>query len=175
MPQLRNARHEKYAQEYARSGNATKAAIHAGYATQNATRLKRNEIVAKRITELTNKIIEKTEKNTIADATERREFLTSVMRGEVLSHGVVGGEAAMVPPTSRERVMATELLAKLEGEFLQTTVTNVFNTLVIERDAEELSMARSALFSPGDARVIDARVVSEPNIVTLETERNLEE
>jgi hypothetical protein len=174
MPRLTRVKYERFAQAYAKSGNASAAMKNAGYAlksARNSTELLRKTEIIERIKELSKEL----EKPSIADAAERREFLTGVMRGEVLSHGVVAGEAQLVPPTSRERVMAAELLSKLEGEFLQTSVTNVFNTLVIERDAEELSLARGALFSAGEARVLDVGVIPEPSIVTLETERNLEE
>jgi phage terminase small subunit len=144
----------------------------AGYAEKsiaNSSQLLRKAEITKRIAELSKEL----EKPTIADAVERREFLTLMMRGDVLSHGVVAGEATMVPPSARERVMAAELLSKLEGEFLQTNVTNVFNTLVIKEDTEELSMALSALRAPGEARVLDAGVQPqedlnlEPEPVTL--------
>jgi phage terminase small subunit len=163
MPRLVRIKYERFAQAIAKGANQGAAMITAGYAkksARNSTELLKKKEIIERIKEISKEL----EKPTIADAVERREFLTLMMRGDVLSHGVVAGEATMVPPSARERVMAAELLSKLEGEFLQTNVTNVFNTLVIKEDTEELSMALSALRAPGEARVLDVGVTPEKDL-----------
>lgn len=115
---------ENFCIEYVRSGNATEAYKKAGYsvkndnvASANARKLLDNHKVQNRIKELMSEI------NTpkIAEATEVLEYLTSVMRGESVSHEIVvegigeGCSAARImekPPSEKERTKAAELLGK---------------------------------------------------------------
>lgn len=63
MPALKNARHEAFAQGLARGLSADEAYQAAGYRANrgNATRLKANESVRKRVDELSQRIAEKAE------------------------------------------------------------------------------------------------------------------
>ena len=115
---------ENFCVEYVRSGNATEAYKQAGYSVKNdnvasaaAQRLLRNVMVKNRIKEL----MEEMRAPKIAEATEVLEYLTSVMRGESVSHEIVvegigeGCSAARImekPPSEKERTKAAELLGK---------------------------------------------------------------
>ncbi len=115
---------ENFCLEYVRSGNATDAYKKAGYSAKNdnvasaaAQRLLRNVMVKNRIKEL----MEEMRAPKIAEATEVLEYLTSVMRGESVSHEIVvegigeGCSAARImekPPSEKERTKAAELLGK---------------------------------------------------------------
>lgn len=62
MPVLKNAKHERFAQELAKGNSASQAYVLAGYSKNdgNAVRLKGNEKIAARIEEILNKAAEKT-------------------------------------------------------------------------------------------------------------------
>lgn len=95
-----------FVREYAKSGNATKAAIAAGYSTRTSyaqgCRLLKNAEVREALASLAAKV----ESVAIADATERRQFWSRVMRGEVDGFD------------SKDRLKASELLGKTAGDFL---------------------------------------------------------
>ena len=112
---------KKFADEYIISGNATEAAIKAGYseryAGQNADKLLKNTNVKAYIDER----MQKLEDKAIAKQDEILRYLTSVMRGESKSAVIVvegtgeGCSDARVvykPPDEKERTKAAELLGK---------------------------------------------------------------
>lgn len=72
MPALKNAKHERFAQELAKGKSASEAYIDAGYIRNdgNACRLKGNEKVAARLTELLSGAAKRTE-ITVASITDR--------------------------------------------------------------------------------------------------------
>ena len=110
-----------FADFYIELGNATQAAIKAGYskkyANTNANKLLQNTTIKKCIEERMKQI----EDERIADAKEVMKYLTSVMRGEskaeaVVVEGIGGGcsEARRIlkHPDEKERLKAAELLGK---------------------------------------------------------------
>ena len=110
-----------FADFYIELGNATQAAIKAGYskkyANTNANKLLQNTTIKKCIEERMKQI----EDERIADAAEVMKYLTSVMRGEskseiVVVEGVGEGcsEARHVikKPDEKERLKAAELIGK---------------------------------------------------------------
>lgn len=108
MPKL-NLRQRKFAAAYARLGNATQAAIEAGYSAKTAGQagerlLKKAEIQAK----LKN-LFEPAQAEAIATAAERQMFFTQIMRGE----GKFAGAEL------RDRMKAAELLGKMQGDFIE--------------------------------------------------------
>ena len=119
---------QRFADEYIVSGNATEAAIKAGYAKraayqQGAENLKKPHIrkyIDKRLEEINNKSIAKQE--------EVLQYLTSVMRGTSQSAVVViegdgdGVSSARLmdkTPDEKERLKAAELLGKRYGAFTE--------------------------------------------------------
>ena len=135
---------KKFADEYLISGNATEAAVNAGYSEKyagaNADKLLKNTkikaYIDARLAEL--------ESQKIASQEEVLQYLTSVMRGESSSAVLVvegtgeGTSAAKLvykPPDERERTKAAELLGKrygtwtervdLQGELAVTFVDDV--------------------------------------------------
>lgn len=113
---------EKFCLEYVRCGNGTEAARLAGYRGSNTVlgavsceNLKKPNITA-RIAELKKQIASEA----IADATERKEFLTRVLRGEV--HDTIidsDGMAIDVPAKIADRIKASDQLNKMDGEYTQ--------------------------------------------------------
>lgn len=102
-----NERQTKFAENYAKHGNATKAYAEAGYESKsiksdeaNAARLIRNDKVASYIKELTDKI----RSQSIADLVEIKEFWTKVIRSD--------------EEETPHRLKAAELIAKTQGAFI---------------------------------------------------------
>lgn len=114
-----SARQELFCLEYIRDGNATQAAIRAGYSPKTAystgQRLLKNVEVHARIDELMADL----QQEKIADAEEVLRYLTSVIRGEATEEVAVGTPIGTEIITKhiggREQVKAAELLAKRYG------------------------------------------------------------
>ena len=114
-----NERQQKFCEFYAKSGNATDAAIQAGYAVKsaggNADKLLKNTKVSNYLAELS----KNTRTDAIATITDIKEFWTKVLESS---------EEEMP-----YRLKASELLVKSEGGFLDkvehsgTTVQRVVN------------------------------------------------
>ena len=115
---------KRFAEEYLVDCNATQAAIRAGYSEKTAyskgERLLKNVEVKNWIDEQ----LAQMQGNTIADAKEVMEYLTSVLRGEsrgtelvIESVGDYMSEAREVEkaPSEKEKLKAAELLAKRYG------------------------------------------------------------
>ena len=115
----RNARQERFCLEYIKIGNATQAAIRAGYSKKyagaNADKLLKNTKVRTRINEL----MAEMRQESIADAEEVLRYLTRVIRGEATEEvavgTVTGPEVVTKRIGGREQVKAAELLAKRYG------------------------------------------------------------
>ena len=113
------ARQELFCLEYIKDGNATQAAIRAGYkpkyAGTNADKLLKNTNIRARIDELMAEV----QQEKIADAEEVLRYLTSVTRGEATEEVAVGTPIGTEIITKhiggREQVKAAELLAKRYG------------------------------------------------------------
>ena len=107
---------QRFVDEYIISGNATQAAIKAGYskkyANTNANKLLQNTTIKAAIDKRNEEI--KSEKT--ADMTEVMEYLTSVMRGEQNeSVATAKGIYNDVPVGAKDRIKAAELIGKRHG------------------------------------------------------------
>ena len=100
-----NARQKAFCEYYVAIGNATDAAIKAGYkekyAGVNADKLLKNTNIQKYIEELQ----EKAKGNRIMTAIERREFLTSMIKDGAVK--------------DTDRLKALDILNKMDGEYTQ--------------------------------------------------------
>ena len=105
-----NARQKAFCEFYVASGNATDAAIKAGYkekyAGVNADKLLKNTNIQKYIEELQ----EKAKGNRIMTAIERREFLTSMIKDGAVK--------------DTDRLKALDILNKMDGEYTQKVEVN---------------------------------------------------
>lgn len=135
---------KKFADEYIISGNATKAAIEAGYskkyANTNASKLLQNttikEYVDKRLKELEDKAIAKQD--------EVLKYLTALVRGaekEEVLKGVGMGEQVIskIEVSAKDRIKAAELLGKRYGMWTDRLETEGGVNIVIsgEDDLED--------------------------------------
>lgn len=138
-----NPKQQAFADFYIESGNATQAAIRAGYsekyANTNASKLLQNTTIKSYIDAQMAEI--KTER--IADQTEILETLTSILRGESRSAILKGiGEGAQVieeemPPTTPERVRAAELLGKRYAMWTDKQQVDGVAQVVIKDDLDD--------------------------------------
>ena len=114
-----SARQELFCLEYIKDGNATQAAVRAGYSPNRPTvqvqGCMRMYAIRARIDELMAEV----QQEKIADAEEVLRYLTSVMRGEATEEVAVGTpigtEIIAKHIGGREQVKAAELLAKRYG------------------------------------------------------------
>lgn len=111
---------KKFADEYIISGNATEAAIKAGYSKNytntNASKLLQNTTVKNYIDDRMKDL----EEDKVASQQEVLRYLTSVMRGEqteqvVMSVGDFKQEIKDIDVSAKDRIKAAELLGKRYG------------------------------------------------------------
>lgn len=115
---------KRFADYYIETGNATEAAVRAGYskkyANTNASKLLQNTTLKSYIDER----LKQMDKKRVATAEEVMKYLTSVMRGETQSEVVVVenvgdfmSEARTMnkAPDEKERLKAAELIGKRYG------------------------------------------------------------
>lgn len=112
-------RMRKFAEEYIHCGNATEAAIRAGYAQKHANKQGSACLANPKVQELLQRMSAAARLETIATALERQEFWTRIMRNDI--------DASL-----SERMRASELLGKVQGDFLEKREEAI--TLTIRRE-----------------------------------------
>jgi phage terminase small subunit len=138
-------RQEKFCLEYAKCGNATEAAIAAGYAEkyagQNADKLLKNTKIQDRLEELRKQL----ESEQIADITEMQMTLTAIIRQQmeeeiplVVNTGDFASEVQIVKkkPSVKDVVNAINSLGRMQGAFLDKLSVEV-EPVVIVNDLKE--------------------------------------
>lgn len=130
---------QRFADEYIISGNATDAAIKAGYREKHARQQGAENLAKPYIRAYIDERLEAINSAKIADQTEVLQYLTAVMRGETAAtEVVVEGEGDGVscarlidkPPNEKERIRAAELLGKRYGAF--TDKVSVDGNIAVE-------------------------------------------
>ena len=114
---------KRFADYYIETGNATEAAIKAGYSQRTARFIGAENLTKPNIKSYIEQRLKELEDERIADATEVLQYLTSVMRGEITETryiAVYDKDGSFVEeregqPTVRDRNKAAELLAKRYG------------------------------------------------------------
>lgn len=113
---------KKFAQEYIKSGNATEAAIKAGYNKNSARQIASENLTKPYIRDFIKERLDKMDRKSTADEKEVMEYLTKIMRGqdvEEILKGVGMGEQALVDkkPSISDRTRAAELIGRRYGMF----------------------------------------------------------
>lgn len=117
---------QRFADEYIISGNATEAAIKAGYSKKTAYSIGLENLKKPEIKKLIDEKLKELSDKKIADQQEVLAYLTSVLRGETQSEivvvegqgeGVSRAKPIQKAPDERERLKAAELLGKRMGLF----------------------------------------------------------
>ncbi|WP_099950584.1 terminase small subunit [Ezakiella peruensis] len=131
---------KKFADEYIISGNASEAAIKAGYKESSARSIGNENLTKPDIKSYIDERMKELDDKKIAEQKEVLAFYTSVMRGEVrepmaISNGM-GEDIKMVIPSAATRKSAADSLAKAHGMFIQKLEIEA-ETVVIKDDIDE--------------------------------------
>ena len=105
-----NARQKAFCEYYVASGNATEAAIKAGYKEKNARFIGSENLTKANIKKYIEELQEKAKGNRIMTAIERREFLTSIIKDGAVK--------------DTDRLKALDILNKMDGEYTQKVEVN---------------------------------------------------
>ena len=130
----------RFADEYIICGNATGAAIKAGYSKKTASVMASENLTKPNIKKYIDERLEAIQNEKIADQREVMEFLTAVMRGETTEATLIGkgyGEQAVgdVPVSMKERIKAGELIGKRHGMWTEKVDVSSENSVVIIDDS----------------------------------------
>ena len=117
---------KRFADEYIISGNATQAAIKAGYSKKTANRIATENLSKLVIKNYIEERLEELKSERTADAQEVLEYLTSVMRGNETEEVLIGiGEGVQSTVQkevgAKDRLKAAELLGKRFALFTDKT------------------------------------------------------
>ena len=119
---------QRFADEYIISGNATDAAIKAGYAKRAAYQQGAENLKKPHVREYIDKRLEEINDKSIAKQEEVLQYLTEVLRGkssateivvEMVGDGTSEAKLIVKPPSEKERIKAAELLGKRYGSFTE--------------------------------------------------------
>ena len=108
---------QRFADEYIISGNATEAAVKAGYSKKTARSIGQENLTKPDIKKYIDEKMERLKSDKVADQQEILEFLTSVVRGEKTEQTLIGegmGEQRItdIEIAANQRIKAAELLGK---------------------------------------------------------------
>lgn len=112
---------QKFADEYIISGNATNAAIRAGYSKKTARTIGAQNLTKLNIKSYIDTRLEEIKQEKIADQQEVMEYLTRVLRGEetektLINLGVESGQDITdIDVCAKDRIKAAELIGKRYG------------------------------------------------------------
>ena len=132
---------QRFADEYIISGNATDAAIKAGYSSKyantNAYKLLQNTTIKSYIDERLAQLA--SEK--IATQEEVLSYLTSVMRGEtqeqtLISIGELGQTITDIDVGAKDRIKAAELLGKRHRLWTDKSEVEIAGTVVFANESD---------------------------------------
>lgn len=115
---------KKFSDEYIISGNATDAALKAGYSPKTARFIGAENLSKPNIKSYIDKRLEELEDAAIAKQDEVLKYLTSVMRGEekeetIISAGDYEQKIVSIDVSARDRIKAAELLGKRYGSWTE--------------------------------------------------------
>ena len=119
-----NARQKAFCEYYVACGNATEAAIKAGYKEKNARFVGCENLTKANIKEYIEELQQKAQTSRIMSAIERREFLTKIILKE--------------DAKDTDRLKALDILNKMDGEYTEKVQlsgelnTNPFKNLTTE-------------------------------------------
>lgn len=128
---------KKFADEYIISGNASEAALKAGYKNEVSGR---ENLQKPTIKNYIDERLKELEQEAIANQTEVLKFLTSIMRGEqteqtLISDGSEQGQRITnIEVSAKDRIKAAELLGKRYGSWTDKVDLSSDLTLIFEDD-----------------------------------------
>lgn len=113
MKRKLTAKQKKFANSYIESGNATKAAIDAGYSKKTAAVIGNENLIKPYIKSYIDERMKEIESNKIMDATEALQLLTSIARGKE-KETVITATLDGVYKTQKEADLKTRISATKE-------------------------------------------------------------
>lgn len=130
---------KKFADEYIISGNATQAAIKAGYSEKTARKIGSENLTKPDIKSYIDERMKKLEEEAIADQAEVLKFLTRIMRDEeteevLVNIGNFEQEIQTMKVSAKDRIKAAELLGKRYGSWTDKVDLSSDLTLIFEDD-----------------------------------------
>ena len=134
-------RQQKLCDEYLISGNATDAAIKAGYSPKTAKQTGSENLAKPDLKQYIEAELDKLQSAKIADAQEVMKYLTSVMRGEHTEQVLkLAGEGFQtitdIDVSAKDRLKAAELVGKRYGLFTEKVGLEGAVPVVIQNDLE---------------------------------------
>ena len=134
-----NAKQKRFCDEYLACGNATQAAIRAGYSEKTAKQIGHQNLTKLDLQNYINAELEKLHNENTANAQEVMEYLTSVMRGEakeeVLQNNGYGIQVVTkIQVSAKDRIKAAELIGKYYGMWNERVNMDGNCTMVIIDD-----------------------------------------
>lgn len=140
-PRKLTERQRRFCEEYLIDGNASQAAIRAGYSKRSATVVSTTLMKNPQVQAYLKELLEKLHSAKVADAQEVLEYLTSIMRGEQREQTLqlVGDgmqDITSIDVAAKDRLKAAELLGKRYGIFKEN-VGVTMDAVVIVDDLKE--------------------------------------
>lgn len=134
-------RQRRFCEEYLIDGNASQAAIRAGYSKRSATVVSTTLMKNPQVQAYLKKLLDELHSAKVADAQEVLEYLTSIMRGEqreqtlqLIGDGMQ--DITAIDVAAKDRLKAAELLGKRYGIFKEN-VGVTMDAVVIVDDLKE--------------------------------------
>ena len=132
---------QRFADEYIICGNATEAAIKAGYSRKTAGVVGAENLKKPNIKSYLDERLENLNSEKVADQQEVLEFLTSVMRGEkteqtLCSIGELGQQVIDIDIGAKDRIKAAELIGKRHRLWTDKVEAEVIGTVVFANEAD---------------------------------------
>lgn len=126
---------QRFADEYIITGNATQAAIKAGYSKKTAKVIANENLTKPYIKKYIDERLAQLESEKIASQQEVLSYLSSVMRGEMTeqtlrSVGESGQVIAEIDVGAKDRIKAAELLGKRYKLWMDKSEVEVTGTVV---------------------------------------------
>lgn len=162
---------KKFADEYIKTGNATQAAIEAGYSKKTARFIGQENLTKPNIKCYVDEQMQKIESHKIMDAKEALEGITSIARGEMTTTGYTNkGEMIEIPPTITERHRAYEsILKRFPLSDLEKSQIKRAQAEAIKAEAE----AEVAKAQVEQLRTVNDKTKKKMNKLSVEDLRNL--
>ena len=131
---------KRFCDEYLMDGNATQAAIRAGYSKRTAVDIGHENLTKPNIKKYIDERLEQIQSEKIASVQEVLEYITSVIRGEAESEIIVTvgtGQGCsevirlMKHPDESEKLKAAEMLGKRYGIFKNNTTASIEQVIIV--------------------------------------------
>ena len=132
---------QRFADEYIISGNATDAAIKAGYAKRSAGQIGEQNLKKLEIKKYIDERLAQLASEKIATQEEVLTYLTSVMRGEtqeqtLISIGELGQTITDIDVGAKDRIKAAELLGKRHRLWTDKVEADISGTVVFANESD---------------------------------------